>query len=82
VCYRSSGWYLWLRVHPTDQTTYEPVTSADQVEENDIVFCQVASCEAQVVDRRAVVFQFRTGRGGRTVGAAWSTFTVDWYCIK
>jgi hypothetical protein len=41
ACYRSSGWSLHPRVWPNDLTTYAPVTSADQVHEKDIVFCQV-----------------------------------------
>jgi hypothetical protein len=41
VCYRSSGWSLYPRVHCNDQTTYDPVTSDDQVQVGDIVFCQV-----------------------------------------
>ena len=41
VLYRSSGWSLYPRVHSNDQTTYDPVTSADQVQVDDIVFCQV-----------------------------------------
>ena len=41
VIYRSSGWSLWPRVWPNDQCTYEPVTSADQVHKEDIVFCEV-----------------------------------------
>ena len=41
VCYRSSGWSLCPRVRSNDQTTYEPVTSADMVQVDDIVFCQV-----------------------------------------
>ena len=41
VCYRSSGWSLCPRVRSNDQTTYEPVTSADMVQANDIVCCQV-----------------------------------------
>ena len=41
VCYRSSGWSLYPRVHSNDQTTYEPVNREDQVAQNDIVFCQV-----------------------------------------
>ena len=40
IC-RSSGWSLYPRVWPNDQCTYEPVTSADEVQEDDIVFCQV-----------------------------------------
>ena len=43
VCYRSSGWSLCPRVRSNDQTTYEPVTSADTVQADDIVFCQVQS---------------------------------------
>jgi hypothetical protein len=41
VCYRSSGWSLYPRVHCNDQTIYDPVTSDDQVQVGDIVFCQV-----------------------------------------
>ncbi len=41
VIYRSSGWSLYPRVWANDQCTYEPVTSADEVREDDIVFCQV-----------------------------------------
>ena len=41
VIYRSSGWSLWPRVWPNDQCTYAPVTSADDVNMDDIVFCQV-----------------------------------------
>ena len=33
VIYRSSGWSLYPRVWPNDQCTYEPVTSADEVEQ-------------------------------------------------
>ena len=40
VCYRSSGMSLRPRVQPGDQTTYKPVTSADEVQVDDIVFCQ------------------------------------------
>ena len=43
LCYRSSGWSLCPRVRSNDQTTYEPVTSADMVHVDDIVFCQVQS---------------------------------------
>ena len=41
VMYRSSGWSLYPRVHPNDQCTYEPVTSANEVNLQDIVFCEV-----------------------------------------
>jgi hypothetical protein len=41
VCYRSSGWSLYPRVYSNDLTTYEPVTSAYQVQVDDIVFCEV-----------------------------------------
>ena len=41
VIYRSSGWSLHPRVWPNDLCTYEPVTSADEVHEDDIVFCEV-----------------------------------------
>ena len=41
VCYRSSGWSLYPHVWANDQTTYEPVTSADQLRVHDIVFCEV-----------------------------------------
>ena len=36
VCYRSSGWSLCPRVRSNDQTTYEPVTSADMVQVDDV----------------------------------------------
>jgi len=39
--YRSSGWSLHPRVWPNDCVTYDPVVSADEVQEDDIVFCQV-----------------------------------------
>ena len=41
VVYRSSGWSLWPRVHSGDNTYYGPVTSDEDVNEGDIVFCQV-----------------------------------------
>ena len=41
VIYRSSGWSLYPRVHSNDLCTYEPVKSADDVQLDDIVFCQV-----------------------------------------
>ena len=41
VCYRSSGWSLCSRVRSNDQTTYEPVTSADMVQVGDIVSGEV-----------------------------------------
>ena len=41
VCYRSSGWSLCPRVKSNDQTTHAPVTSADMVHVDDIVFCEV-----------------------------------------
>ena len=41
ACYRSSGWSLWPRVNSGDMTTYTPVRSADDVEVDDIVFCEV-----------------------------------------
>ena len=55
ACYRSSGWSLHPRVWPNDLTTYAPVTSADQVHEKDIVFCQVklgARFYAHIVARK------------------------------
>ena len=41
VIYRSSGWSLYPRVWSNDLCSYDPVTSADEVHEDDIVFCQV-----------------------------------------
>ena len=58
VCYRSSGWSLYPRVHCNDQTTYEPVISADQVVVDDIVFCQVRPFDrfyAHLVKRKEFV---------------------------
>ena len=41
VCYHSSGWSLYPRVHSGDCCTFQPVNSVDQVQEDDIVFCEV-----------------------------------------
>ena len=41
VCYRSSGWSLWPRMNCGDMATYLPVSSADEVNIDDIVFCEV-----------------------------------------
>ena len=41
VIYRSSGWSLYPRVWSNDLCSYDPVTSADEVHKDDIVFCQV-----------------------------------------
>ena len=41
VIYRSSGWSLYPLVWSNDLCSYDPVTSADEVSEDDIVFCQV-----------------------------------------
>jgi hypothetical protein len=63
VCYRSSGWSLYPRVHSNDQTTYEPVTSADQVQVDDIVFCEVQPGDrfyAHLVKRK----EWMVARGG------------------
>ena len=41
VFYRSSGWSLYPHVHSGDGCTYTPVTSEQEVQVNDIVFCEV-----------------------------------------
>ena len=41
VTYRSSGWSLWPRINSGDQCTYHPVTHPSEVEEKDIIFCEV-----------------------------------------
>ena len=41
VGYRQSGWSLWPRVHSNDLCCYIPVRFQEQVQVNDIVFCQV-----------------------------------------
>jgi len=41
VAYRSSGWSLFPRVRSNDICCYLPVRFPEQVEEDDIVFCQV-----------------------------------------
>ena len=41
VTYQTSDWSLWPRVWPNNQCTYAPVTSADNVNIHDIVFCEV-----------------------------------------
>ena len=64
VMYRSSGWSLYPRVWANDLCSYEPVTSADEVHEDDIVFLPGPAWRpllctprvAQVVRGRRVVF--------------------------
>ena len=41
VAYRSSGWSLFPKVCSNDLCIYVPVNFDDQVQERDIVFCQV-----------------------------------------
>ena len=42
VSYRScSGWSLWPRVNSGDMVTYRPMTSAEEVHVDMIVFCEV-----------------------------------------
>ena len=41
VCYRSSGWSLYPRVHSNDCCTYDPVSHESEVQVDDIVFCEV-----------------------------------------
>ena len=41
VVYRSSGWSLYPRVHSNDMCHYTPIRGDDDVEEDDVVFCQV-----------------------------------------
>ena len=43
ACYRSSGWSLYPRVWSNDQTTYEPVRSADEVQVDDIAWFSLAT---------------------------------------
>ena len=65
VIYRSSGSSLYPRVWSNDLCTYEPVTSIDEVNEDDIVFLRgpawqplLCTCRfAQVVLARRVVFR-------------------------
>ena len=70
VCYRSSGWSLCPRVRSNDQTTYEPVTSADMVQVDDV---QPANgFYAHILKRKEScngnwLFTI-SKRGGRTVG--------------
>ena len=45
VAYRSSGWSLYPRVHSNDLCCYTPVSFDEQVEVDDIVFCQVQPSE-------------------------------------
>ena len=47
VLYRSSGGSLWPKVHNGDQCTFDPVTSEEQVQLHDIVFCQVKRAEGE-----------------------------------
>ena len=41
IAYRQSGWSLWPRIHSNDLTYYYAVSADSEVEEGDIVFCQV-----------------------------------------
>ena len=41
IKYRSSGSSLWPKVKCGDECTYAPVTEAHEIEEWDIVFCEV-----------------------------------------
>ena len=41
VVYRSSGWSLYPRIHSNDWCFYDPVMYADEVNKDDIVFCEV-----------------------------------------
>ena len=41
VCYRQSGWCFYPLISSNDQCTYDPVTSADEVNEDDCAFCCV-----------------------------------------
>ena len=38
VCFHALGWQLWPLVHSKDMTTYDPVTSTDKVQVDDIFF--------------------------------------------
>ena len=55
VAYRSSGRSLEPRVYSGDRCSYEPVTSAEQVSVDDVVFCEVQAGDrfyAHVVSRK------------------------------
>ncbi len=55
VCFRSSGNSLWPRVHSNDLVTYTPVTKPEEVQVDDIVFCEVQPGDrffAHVVKRK------------------------------
>ena len=57
VIYRSSGWSLYPRVWSNDLCSYDPVTSVDEVQEDDVVFCQVQPGDrffAHVVSRKCI----------------------------
>ena len=41
IKYRSSGWSMWPQIHGNDECSYEPVKRDKEVEQDDIVFCQV-----------------------------------------
>ena len=41
IAYRQSGWSLYPRIHSNDLTYYYAVSADSEVEEGDIVFCQV-----------------------------------------
>ena len=55
VLYRSSGWSLYPRVWSNNLCSYGPVTSADEVDKHDFVFCEIQPGErffAHLVSRK------------------------------
>ena len=48
MIYRSSGWSLYPRVWSNDLCSYDPVTSADEVHEDDIVFARSSLATASL----------------------------------
>ena len=85
VIYRSSGWSLYPRVWANDLCTYDPVTTADEVHEDVIVFARSSLATVSMhISWRASGSTTANGssqcpscRGGQTVGAPSSTYTVD-----
>ena len=81
VAYRSSGWSLWPKVCPNDLCIYVPVIDDGQVQEGDIVFCQVRPSERYYThlvlkkewhrDAHAWKYWISTGRQSYLAGYCW-----------
>ena len=74
VCFRSSGGSLRPRVRSNDQTTFEPVTIVEQVQVDDIVFCEVQPGDrfyAHLVKRKEFIAEWEGGAWVFTISNIW-----------